>query len=186
VATGSGNTIPKVRVVALTWRNASKVPARHTFLMTYGDLMRWMYRGGRPNRIAAALNRLSAVLHSAGIWPQRLATLELRGRRSGNLRSFPVVIAEYNGERFLVAMLGEHANWVANLRAAGGLAVLRHGRREPVRLEEVDRRTTAPILRKYLQVAPGARPHMPVSAKAPLADFERIAADYPVFRITPA
>jgi len=33
-------------------------------------------------------------------------------------------------------------------------------------------------------VAPGARAHFPVSRHAPLADFERIADQYPVFRIT--
>ncbi len=101
--------------------------------MTHGDAMRWMYHRGRPNRVAAVLNRVSAVLHSAGIWPRRLATLKIIGRRSGRMTSFPVVIAEYQGERYLVAMLGDSANWVANLRAAGGLAVLSHGRNESVR-----------------------------------------------------
>jgi hypothetical protein len=37
--------------------------------------------------------------------------------------------------------------------------------------------------RRYLQVAPGTRPHMPVDRTAPLTEFARIAADYPVFRI---
>ncbi len=31
----------------------------------------------------------------------------------------------------------------------------------------------------------GARPHIPVDRKAPLADFERISPGYPVFRILP-
>jgi hypothetical protein len=41
----------------------------------------------------------------------------------------------------------------------------------------------APILKAYLQVAPGGRPHFDVSYDAPLADFEKIAARYPVFRV---
>jgi len=45
----------------------------------------------------------------------------------------------------------------------------------------VDQR--APILRRYLDVAPGARPRIPVSRKAPVEEFERIAAQFPVFRI---
>ncbi len=94
-----------------------------------------------------------------------------------------MVLADYQGDRYLVAMLGEGTNWVSNVRAAGGEAVLRHGRREAVRLEEVDPGARAPILRRYLQVAPGGRPHIPVDRRAPLADFERIAARYPVFRI---
>ena len=43
----------------------------------------------------------------------------------------------------------------------------------------------APILKAYLQVAPGARPHLDVSRDAPLAEFEKVAARYPVFRIVP-
>jgi deazaflavin-dependent oxidoreductase (nitroreductase family) len=146
-------------------------------------LLRWYYRSGRPNRVAAGLNRLGAMLASAGLWPSRMVTVEVRGRRSGRPRSFPMVVAHYQGDRYLVAMLGEGTNWVANVRAAGGRAVLRHGRREAVRLEEVDSRVRAPILRQYLQVAPGARPHVPVDRRAPLADFETIADRFPVFRI---
>jgi deazaflavin-dependent oxidoreductase (nitroreductase family) len=149
------------------------------------DLARWFYRGGRPNRVAAGLNRFWAVLSSAGLWPSRMAAVEVPGRRSGRPRSFPMVVAVHRGERYLVAMLGEGTNWVANARAAGGRVVLRHGRREPVRLEEVPPRDRAPILRQYLQVAPGARPHIPVDRRAPLADFDRIADRYPVFRIRP-
>lgn len=69
------------------------------------------------------------------------------------------------------------------VRAAGGRAVLRSGDREDIRLEEIPVDQRAPILRAYLQRAPGARPHVPVKKDAPLAEFERIAAAYPVFRI---
>ena len=91
---------------------------------------RRLYAGGHPNRLARLLNRGQAAVHSAGIWPKRLATLEVRGRRSGRRVSLPVVIADHEGERYLVAMLGVGAKWVANVRAADGRAVLRHGRRE--------------------------------------------------------
>lgn len=150
----------------------------------HDDLLRWYYRSGRPNRVAAALNRVGAVVSSAGLWPSRMVAMEVRGRRSGRLLSFPMVLTEYRGDRYLVAMLGEGTNWVANVRANGGRAVLRHGRREAVRLEEVKPRARAPIIKQYLQVALGARPHVPVERRAPLADFERIADRYPVFRIT--
>jgi hypothetical protein len=144
-----------------------------------------MYRSGRPNRVAALLNRVAAIAGSAGLWPNRSVTLEVRGRRTGRLTSFPLMVADYQGERYLVAMLGEGTNWVSNVRAGGGQAVLCHSDREAVRLEEVDPRVRAPILRRYLQIAPGARPHVPVDRRAPLAEFERIAGQYPVFRIRP-
>jgi len=80
-------------------------------------------------------------------------------------------------------MLGE-VNWVRNVRAAGGSAVLRHGRREQVRLVEVPADSRAPVLRRYLAVAPGGRPHIPVDRRAPLEEFQKVAAQFPVFRIT--
>lgn len=145
---------------------------------------RRLYAGGHPHRLARVLNRTQMALHSAGIWPKRLATLEVRGRRSGRLRSLPVVIADYEGERYLVSMLGEGSAWVANVRAAGGRVVLRHGRRESIVLEEVEPGGRAPILRRYLEVATAARAHFPVDRRAPLSEFEPIASQYPVFRVS--
>jgi deazaflavin-dependent oxidoreductase (nitroreductase family) len=152
----------------------------------YADYLRWLYRGGRPNTFARAQNRLSALAFSAGVLPRRAGALEVRGRLSGETVSFPVVIADLDGERYLVSMLGRRTNWVRNLEAAGGMAVLRHGRRERVRLVEVDSGDRAPILRRYLAVAPGARPHIPVDRHAPLEAFEQIACDYPVYRVDAA
>lgn len=149
----------------------------------YHDYLRWLYRGGRPNRFAQLQNRASAIVFAAGIWPKRLGTLEVRGRRSGRTISFPVVIADHDGERFLVAMLGDATSWVRNVRADGGRAVLRHGRREPVLLEEVPVEDRPAILRRYLQLAPGARPHIAVDRNAPLEEFAAVAPGVPVFRI---
>jgi hypothetical protein len=150
----------------------------------YHDYLRWLYRGGRPNRFARLQNRASAVVFAAGIWPRRLAMLEVPGRRSGRIVSFPLVIADLDGERYLVAMLGEGTNWVRNVRAADGRAVLRHGRRETVQLDEVPVEDRTPILRRYLAVAPGARPHFPVDRHAAAEDFDRITPEVPVFHIT--
>lgn len=97
----------------------------------------------------------------------------------------PVVVADLDGERYLVAMLGERANWVHNVRAARGAAVLRRGTRTAVRLEEVPVEQRAPILKRYLELAPGARAHIPVDRHEPVAAFEPIAAEHPVFRIRP-
>lgn len=154
-------------------------------MKAHDTYLRWLYRGGRPSRFGRVLNRLSAVMFSAGVMPSRAATLEITGRKSGRPVSFPVVIADYRGDRYLVSMLGANTNWVRNLKAAGGQAVLRHGRQELILLQEIPVAERAPVLRRYLQVAPGGRPHIPVDRRAGLAEFERIAADYPVYRIQP-
>lgn len=149
--------------------------------MTRGDFTRWLYRGQRPNWIARMENRVWAALFSWGILPDYMVTLEVTGRKSGRTISLPVAVAVVNGQRYLVSMLGENVQWVHNVRASGGRAVFhRHGREE-IRLEEVPAEQRAPILRAYLQRAPGARPHVPVNKDAPLAEFEKVAAAFPVF-----
>jgi deazaflavin-dependent oxidoreductase (nitroreductase family) len=144
---------------------------------------RWMYPGGRPNGLARLLNRGWAIVHGTGLLPQRFVTLEVPGRRTGRTRSFPLVMVEYQGERYLVAMLGERSSWLRNVRAAGGRAVLRHGRREAVRLEEVDPDARAPIVRRYLSLAPGPRAFIPVDRDAPLEAFQKVAPQVPVVRV---
>jgi hypothetical protein len=94
-----------------------------------------------------------------------------------------MVVAD--GERYLVSMLGTNVGWVRNAKAAGGIVTLRHGKHERVRLEEVVPDQRAPILRAYLRIAPGARPHLPVNKDAPLSEFERVATQFPVFRVLP-
>ena len=154
--------------------------------MARGDFTRWLYRGQRPNWIARILNRAPAAVGSTGVASNYLVTLEVTGRKSGQIFSLPLVMVIVDGQRYLVSMLGDNVQWVHNVRAAGGKAVLRHGRREEIRLEEVPASERAPILKAYLQRAPGARPHVPVDKDAALSEFEKIAAAIPVFRVLSA
>lgn len=153
-------------------------------MQIYDRYVRRLYRGGRPSGLSRVLNRVGSWVHSAGVWPRRLVTLQVRGRRTGRLISFPLIMVELGGERYLVSMLGERANWVHNLRATRGAAVLCPGRREVVRLEEVDPALRPPIRRRYLAVAPGARLHFPVDRRAAFEAFEPVSADFPVFRVS--
>lgn len=149
------------------------------------NLNRWLYRGGRPSRLAQIVNRAWAMVASTGIARNYLETLEVVGRRSGRPVSLPVVVVPADGQRYLISMLGDRVQWVLNVRAAGGNAVLVSGGREAIRLEEVPIDRRAPILKAYLIRAPGARPHIAVDKDADLAQFESIAATLPVFRIVP-
>lgn len=146
-------------------------------------IKRWMYRGGHPNRLTKVINKGWAFIHSLGLFLNSMVTLEVVGRISGKPIRFPLAMVVMNGERYLVSMLGNEANWVRNVRAAGGKARLRHGKSEQVLLEEVDAGQRAPILKAYLRIAPGARPHIPIDIDAPIAEFEKIAAKYPVFKV---
>lgn len=109
--------------------------------------------------------------------------LETRGRTSGQPRRVPLVMVRRRGIRYLVSMLGHDVGWVRNARAAGGRAAIIRRHREEVVLTEVPVAERAPILRRYLLIAFGARPHMKVRWNSPLREFERVAAEYPVFRV---
>lgn len=63
---------------------------------------------------------------------------------------------------------------------------MRHGRAEEVHLQEVVAQDLrAPVLKAYLKRATSASAHMPIDKDAPLAEFERLAPRFPVFRIAP-
>ncbi|MGN9806017.1 nitroreductase/quinone reductase family protein [Micromonospora sp. L32] len=123
------------------------------------EAQRRLYPGGRSSRLARVMNRVDAAQFATGVLaPRRAVTLEVRGRKTGRRIAVPVVVADLDGDRYLVSMLGENANWVSNVRAAGGRAVLRHGGREHVLLREFDVARRAPVLRRYPGCGPVLRP----------------------------
>jgi len=143
----------------------------------------WFYRGGRPNRMARLLNRCWAAVYALGVVPNYLVTLEVSGRRSGRIIRLPLVLVVVERQRYLVSMLGADVNWVRNVQAAGGDVTLVHGRREEVHLEETAVESRASVLKAYVQRAPGARAHLPIQSDAPLATFEQLSPQFPVFRV---
>jgi len=115
-----------------------------------------------------------------GLLPTRWVTLEVPGHRTGELRRFPLGMADVRGRWYLVSMLGECA-WVRNVRAADGRVVLRRRHPHQRTLQEVPVEDRGPILRRYVDKVPGGRPHIPVARGAPVEEFQAVAADYPVF-----
>jgi hypothetical protein len=145
------------------------------------------YRDRRPTRAGRFANRITMLWSRYGGPPSYMVELETRSLRSGRLNRVPIVIGAYEGADYAVSMLGDRSVWVRNLRAGGGNATLRRGRRRPVRLTEVlDPNERAPIIKAYLQRAPGARPHIVIALDAPVEEFALIAPEYPVFRIVDA
>jgi deazaflavin-dependent oxidoreductase (nitroreductase family) len=141
------------------------------------------YVNGRPNRAGRAFGDVWVAVNSRGVGPDWMVSLETVGWKTGKRSSLPLVLADHGGARYAVSMFGERSPWVHNVRAADGRAVLRHGAPREVRLVEVPAAERAPIIRAYLRRASGGRPHIPVDKDAPLAAFEAIAADFPVFRV---
>jgi deazaflavin-dependent oxidoreductase (nitroreductase family) len=142
-----------------------------------------MYTGGRGNATARRFARFWAAVLGTGLFGRRWVTLEVAGRRTGRTTRFPLGMADWQGNWYLVSMLGQNCNWVRNVRAAGGRVTIRHGRARACQLVEVPAGERAAILQRYLRKVPGARPHMPIDRNAPLSAFEAIAARYPAFRV---
>jgi deazaflavin-dependent oxidoreductase (nitroreductase family) len=149
-------------------------------------------RGYRPpSKIVQTINRLVSWLAARGLTPADTVTLEVRGRRSGRLRPVVLTWVECAGDRYLVSLGGE-AEWVRNVRAAGGQGTIHHRRRERVRLAEVPPEQRAPILKAYLSKralsktpAMSARQYFGMAPDPPVEALARVAAHYPVFRIVP-
>jgi hypothetical protein len=147
------------------------------------DASRAMYVGNRANATARRWARFWARIIMLGLLPKRWVTLEVVGRRSGRIVRFPLGMADWDGHWYLVSMLGEPCNWVRNVRAADGRATLRRRRPVACRLVEVPASERPPIIKRYLQKAPGGRPHIPVDRHAAVGEFQAIAARYPVFQV---
>lgn len=146
------------------------------------ERLREMYRGGAGNDEARWWARFWGRIHTVGVMPRRWVTLEVPGRRTGRPMRVPLGMADHGGQWYLVSMLGE-CNWVRNVRANDGRALLHHGRALPCRLVEVPPDEAAPILQRYLDKVPGGRPHLAVATGAPLAEFAAVADRYPVFEV---
>jgi deazaflavin-dependent oxidoreductase (nitroreductase family) len=157
--------------------------SRHSDPAERNAFMRLLYRNWRPTRLGRWVNRFNGWWSGLGLPPRFQAALEVQGRQSGRRRSNPLVIARVDGKGYLVSMLGSDSDWVKNVEAAHGDAVIRQGRRRRVHLVAVPPEQRAAILREYVRIAPSGRQHFPLPVGAPLSDFEAIAGRYPVYRV---
>ncbi|MCX2929475.1 nitroreductase/quinone reductase family protein [Mycobacterium sp. CVI_P3] len=148
------------------------------------EALRSMYSGAKGNSTARRFARLWGWVFSRGLGPgSRWVTLEVPGRKSGKATRFPLGMAMVDGQAYLGSMLGNTCNWVRNVRANDGYAVIDHRGRRRVHLTEIPGESSAPLLKAYVQQVPGARPHIPVQHTQPANDFESCAQDYPIFRV---
>jgi deazaflavin-dependent oxidoreductase (nitroreductase family) len=149
----------------------------------------------KSSRYERVMNRMWYRLVAAGLVPRRWPgtpvigsmTLEAPGRKSGVMRRVPVTWVEFEGERYLVAMMGEESDWVHNARAAGGAVTFKRGKRRRAVLQELPVAERAPVLQAWYRRTGSSTPrkYIGLDPRAPLEAFEKIAPRWPVFRITP-
>jgi len=119
-------------------------------------------------------------------------TLEVRGRTSGKLRRTPVLRTRCRGDDYLVS-LADESQWVRNVRAADGRAVIRRRKAHPVHLMEVPAEERPEVISAYLRcgvdrsgskaAAKQARYYFGMNPDPTPAEIQQAAQYYPVFRI---
>jgi deazaflavin-dependent oxidoreductase (nitroreductase family) len=111
--------------------------------------------------------------------PSIVGLLSVRGRSSGEWRSVPIAVLDYDGDRYLLAAYGD-TEWSRNLRAAGGGRLTRRGTVEEFTAVEVPAAERPPLIDAYRQKF-GTLPTVGRTLRA-LPD----PADHPTFRIAGA
>jgi deazaflavin-dependent oxidoreductase (nitroreductase family) len=95
-------------------------------------------------------NPTVAGLTKAGISVKGSRVLAVRGRTSGEWRTTPVNLLDYDDHQYLVAPRGVTA-WVKNIRVAGG-GELRLGKKvQAFTVTEITGADAVPVLREYLR-----------------------------------
>ncbi len=109
--------------------------------------------------------------------------LTVRGRKSGQPRSTPIVTIEQDGKRYLVAPFGA-VDWVRNLRAAGEATLTRGRRTEAIRARELPSDEASLVLKRSLEqgrIPSVLAKYFAVTAQSSPAELEDAAAHHPVF-----
>ena len=137
-------------------------------------------------------NTLTSRLLRAGMPMGPNLLLTVRGRSSGQPRTFPVAVVEVGGRRWIAGAYGD-VQWTRNLRAAGEADLEAHGNVEHVRARELPRDEATMWFRDVFQPYVGGLPFVGrlfgrvffrlVSPEF-MTDAEQAAATRPVFELT--
>jgi deazaflavin-dependent oxidoreductase (nitroreductase family) len=140
----------------------------------------------RPGPIMRKLTNPLLVLAmrlGISVWGSRV--LEVRGRKSGEVRRTPVNLLGFEGQEYLVAPRGE-TQWVRNVRAdEGRLTLILGHRRDERTVTELSDDEKPPLLRAYLRrwKAEVGMFFEGVGAESSDEELRRIAPKHPVFRL---
>lgn len=142
----------------------------------------------RPPRWLKPANKVFMVLLRLGVPMSRHESpvvLTAPGRKSGKPRSTPVTPLVVDGKRYVINGY-PGADWVANVRAAGEVALTQGRRNERVRMVEVDASEARPVLRAFPTLVPTGVDLMKragVLTDGTPDELEALAGSLPVFRI---
>jgi deazaflavin-dependent oxidoreductase (nitroreductase family) len=145
-----------------------------------------MTKTNQAPRFVRLANILTKTLLRTGLplsgfgYPMYLLTV--RGRKSGQPHTIPVVIVEQEEKRYLLSPFGV-VNWVRNLRASGVATFTRGRRREEIRARELPTDEAGLVLKGLMTSGknPPILGYFGVTAQSSAEEFERAAVEHPVF-----
>jgi deazaflavin-dependent oxidoreductase (nitroreductase family) len=130
-------------------------------------------------------NSAMGALVRVGIGPSHMRVLEVRGRKTGRLRSLPVDLLDDGGSLFLVAPRGR-TQWVRNAEAQGEVTLRRGGQSWCYQLRPLADPEKPRILKAYLdRFQREVQRFFPVRAGSSADEFVSLAARYPAFELVP-
>ena len=135
-------------------------------------------------------NLLTSTLLHAGIKVNALNNvpaylLTVRGRKSGQPRTTPIVIIELDRKRYLLAPFGV-VDWVRNLRAAGEATLTRGRRSETVQARELPGSEAGLVLKRGLEngsIPPALLKYFEITTESSRQELEEAATRHPVFML---
>ena len=147
-----------------------------------------MAKTSQAPRFVRAANILTKNLLRAGLplngYGVPMYLLTVRGRKSGQPRTIPIVVIEQDGKRYLLSPFGV-VDWVRNLRASGVATLTRRRRKEQVVARELPVEEAGQVLRTFF--ASGKKPpilsYFGVTAQSSPEEFMRAAASHPAFTL---
>jgi deazaflavin-dependent oxidoreductase (nitroreductase family) len=140
------------------------------------------YRLGPGRRV---VNVVVAKLVPLGIGGKSTYLLTTTGRRTGEKRTTPVILAETGGDRWLVSPYGQ-VGWVQNVRARPEVSLRRGKRTETLGAEEGSAEAAGPILRRYHRYVRVTVPFFDAGRDDPVERFVEEASRHPVFKLIAA
>lgn len=132
------------------------------------------------NILTKTLLRAGVKVVGFGRYPTYLLTV--RGRKSGEPRTVPIVLLLRNGRRYLASPYGL-VNWVRNLRAAKEAVLTRGRRSETVTARELPKEEAALVLREDVRDGNPFARYYGVTANSSLEEFENAVVTHPVFEL---
>lgn len=139
----------------------------------------------KPHSVEQVSNKIFGLLVGLGVGLRHNYLLQVRGRKTGRLRSTPVDLLEFRGGLFLVAGRGR-TQWVRNAEAAGEVVLKKGPRRRRFRVRSVSDEKKPEILKAYVECFRlTAQRYFPIAAGAAPQAFAGVSSDYPVFELIP-